>query len=104
MSLTTIEIDGRLVGEGQPCYVIAEAGVNHNGDPALAKRLIDIAADAGADAVKFQKRTPSEILTAEAMRRPYTVPTSLGATYGEHREKLELSADSFQLHTQEAES
>ena len=68
VSLTTIEIAGRLIGEGQPCYVIAEAGVNHNGDPALAKRLIDIAADAGADAVKFQKRTPSEILTAEAMR------------------------------------
>ena len=97
MSLTTIEIDGRLVGEGQPCYVIAEAGVNHNGDPALAKRLIDIAADSGADAVKFQKRTPSEILTAEAMRRPYNVPTSLGATYGEHREKLELSADNFKM-------
>ena len=64
MSLTTIEIDGRLVGEGQPCYVIAEAGVNHNGDPELARRLIDIAADAGADAVKFQKRTPADILTA----------------------------------------
>jgi sialic acid synthase SpsE len=95
VSLTTIEIDGRLVGEGQPCYVIAEAGVNHNGDPALAKRLIDIAADAGADAVKFQKRTPSEILTAEAMRRPYNVPTSLGATYGEHRERLELSSEQF---------
>jgi sialic acid synthase SpsE len=97
VSLTTIEIAGRLVGEGHPCYVIAEAGVNHNGDPALAKRLIDIAVDAGADAVKFQKRTPSEILTAEAMRRPYNVPTSLGATYGEHREKLELSADSFRM-------
>ena len=103
MSLTTIEIAGRLVGEGQPCYVIAEAGVNHNGDPALAKRLIDIAADAGADAVKFQKRTPSEILTAEALRRPYNVPTSLGATYGEHREKLELSAESFRMLLDHAE-
>jgi sialic acid synthase SpsE len=97
VSLTTIDIAGRLVGEGEPCYIIAEAGVNHNGDPALAKRLIDIAADAGADAVKFQKRTPSEILTAEAMRRPYNVPTSLGATYGEHREKLELTADNFRM-------
>ncbi len=97
MPLTTIEIAGRLVGEGQPCYIIAEAGVNHNGDPALAKKLIDIAADAGADAVKFQKRTPSEILTAAALERPYTVPTSLGATYGEHRERLELSADDFRM-------
>ena len=96
MSLTTIEIDGRLVGEGQPCYVIAEAGVNHNGDPDLARRLIDIAADAGADAVKFQKRTPADILTAEALQRPYTVPTSLGATYGEHRERLELSAEVYE--------
>ncbi|MGE3272378.1 MAG: N-acetylneuraminate synthase family protein [Chloroflexota bacterium] len=95
MSLSTIEIDGRLVGEGQPCYIIAEAGVNHNGDPALAKKLIDIAADAGADAVKFQKRSVTDILIAEALARPYTVPTSLGATYGEHREKLELTAEVY---------
>lgn len=97
MPLTTVEIAGRPIGAGHPCYVIAEAGVNHNGDPALAKRLIDIAADAGADAVKFQKRTISEILIAEALRQPYTVPTALGATYGEHREKLELSADDFAM-------
>ena len=105
MSLSTIEIDGRLVGEGQPCYIIAEAGVNHNGDPALAQKLIDIAADAGADAVKFQKRTVSDILTAAALARPYTVPTSLGATYGEHRERLELSSEQFaalQAHAQVA--
>jgi len=104
MSLTTVEIAGRLVGDGQPCYIIAEAGVNHNGDPALAKRLIDIAADKGADAVKFQKRTVSEILIAEALRRPYNVPTSLGATYGEHREKLELSADDFAMLKAHADS
>jgi sialic acid synthase SpsE len=95
--MMTLEIEGRLVGEGQPCYVIAEAGVNHNGDPALAKKLVDIAADAGADAVKFQKRTISDILIAEALMRPYTVPTSLGATYGEHREKLELSTEDWAM-------
>ncbi|MCC6176783.1 MAG: N-acetylneuraminate synthase family protein [Chloroflexi bacterium] len=97
MSRMTIEIEGRTIGEGHPCYVIAEAGVNHNGDPQLAKRLVDIAADAGADAVKFQKRTVADILIAEALMRPYTVPTSLGATYGEHREKLELSAEDYQM-------
>jgi len=104
VSLTTIEIDGKLVGEGQPCYIIAEAGVNHNGDPALAKRLIDIAADKGADAVKFQKRTPSAILTRAALERPYTVPTSLGATYGEHRDRLELSAEDFGMLRDHAKS
>lgn len=51
---TTIDIAGRKVGPGHPCYVIAEAGSNHDGDLDQAKRLIDVAAEAGADAVKFQ--------------------------------------------------
>src|SRR3712207_5250373 len=93
--MMTLKIGGRSVGEGHPCYVIAEAGVNHNGSLELAERLVDVAAEAGADAVKFQKRTVSDILIAEALRRPYTVATSLGATYGEHREKLELSEDDY---------
>ncbi|MFN8526420.1 MAG: N-acetylneuraminate synthase family protein [Chloroflexota bacterium] len=90
-----ITIAGRKVGDGCPVYFIAEAGVNHNGSLELAKKLVDIAAAAGADAVKFQKRTVSDILIAEALNRPYTVPTSLGATYGEHREKLELPENEF---------
>src|SRR5512136_2482943 len=52
----TIKIGDRLVGEGQPTYVIGEIGVNHNGFLDLALKLIDVAVDAGADAVKFQKR------------------------------------------------
>src|SRR5512136_1302280 len=52
----TIQIADRLIGEGHPTYIIAEIGVNHNGILALALKLIDIAADAGSDAVKFQKR------------------------------------------------
>ena len=93
--MSVINIGSRAVGEGHPCYVIAEAGVNHNGSVDLAKRLVDIAFDAGADAVKFQKRTVGDILIAEALERPYTVPTALGATYGEHREALELSAEEY---------
>src|ERR687889_1931097 len=95
--MSVINIGNRAIGEDEPCYIIAEAGVNHNGSLDLARRLVDIAADAGADAVKFQKRTVGDILIAEALMRPYTVPTSLGATYGEHREKLELSAEDFAL-------
>ena len=52
--MKTVRISAREVGDGQPCYVIAEAGSNHNGSLELAKRLIDVAANAHADAVKFQ--------------------------------------------------
>jgi sialic acid synthase SpsE len=93
--MTTIDVGGRLIGDGQPIYFIAEAGVNHNGSAELAAKLIDVAAECGADAVKFQKRTVRDILVAAALDKPYLTPTSLGATYGEHREKLELSEDDF---------
>jgi sialic acid synthase SpsE len=94
----TIRIGRRLVGDGQPCFVIAEGGVNHNGDVHLAEDLVRIAADCQADAVKFQKRTIHELLTRAALERPYLGPNSLGATYGEHRFKLELAdADWYRL-------
>ena len=52
--VSSIRIGSRVVGEGYPCFIVAEAGVNHNGDPKLARQLVDDAAAAGADAVKFQ--------------------------------------------------
>ena len=61
-----ITIGGVAIGAGEPVYVIAEIGLNHNGDVEIAKQLIDVAADAGAQAVKFQKRTP-DISTPEHM-------------------------------------
>lgn len=87
----SIEIGGRPVGGGAPCYVIAEAGANHNRDLGIARELIDVAADAGADAVKFQtyngrslyssktprfaylkdERSPQELLEAIAMPREW---------------------------------
>jgi sialic acid synthase SpsE len=63
----TITIGRRTVGDGRPCFVIAEGGVNHNGDPRLADDLVHIAADCQADAVKFQKRTIHELLTRAAL-------------------------------------
>lgn len=54
----TVSIGGREVGHGHRTYIIAEVGINHNGDLDLARRLVDAAVSAGCDAVKFQKRTP----------------------------------------------
>jgi len=89
--MKTLNIGDRIVGEGYPCYFIAEAGVNHNGSLELAKRLVDVAVVAKVDAVKFQKRTVNDILTRDALNQPYNSPMALGSTYGEHRQRLELS-------------
>lgn len=90
-----VKVGGHYVGPDEPVFVIAEIGLNHNGDMVLAKKLIDAAKEAGADAAKFQKRTTTEILTKEGIERPYTSPHAYGATYGEHREKLEFSREQY---------
>ena len=79
----------------KPVYIIAEAGVNHNGRLDMAKRLIDVAAEAKVDAVKFQKRTIQDLLTSEALLRPYVSLDGVTTTYGKHRERLELSEDAY---------
>lgn len=84
---------GRYLGEGNPCYIVAEIGQNHNGCMATARQLIDAAADAGVDAVKFCKRDLASELTTEAFHQPYDNPHSYGPTYGEHRRALELSRE-----------
>ena len=90
----TVTIGTRVVGGGRPAYVIAEIGLNHNGDVELAKRLIDVAADAGADAVKFQKRTP-EIATPEHMRDvPRETPWGT-MTYLDYRRRVEFGHDEY---------
>ena len=55
-----LDLNGRKVGDGEPTFIIAEIGINHNGSLETAKRLIDVASSCGCDAVKFQKRTPEK--------------------------------------------
>ena len=85
-----MKIHGRTIDAG-PCYVVAELGLNHNGQMDTAHTLIEAALHAGADAVKIQKRDPQACLTAAALAAPYTGRNSFGPTYGAHREALELS-------------
>lgn len=90
----TVTIGSRVVGGGRPAYVIAEIGLNHNGDVELAKQLIDVAADAGADAVKFQKRTP-ELATPEHMRDiPRETPWGT-MSYLDYRRRVEFDRDEY---------
>jgi N,N'-diacetyllegionaminate synthase len=65
------EIAGRPIGPAQPCFIIAEAGVNHNGDPDMARRLVDAAVEAGADAVKFQTFVAEELVAPSARKAAY---------------------------------
>jgi N-acetylneuraminate synthase len=89
-----VRIGAHEVGDGQPAYVIAEIGLNHNGSVDLAKKLIDVAADAGAQAVKFQKRTP-EISTPEHMKNtPRETPWG-EMTYLEYRYRVEFDRDQY---------
>ena len=65
-----MDIGGILIGNDKPCYIIAEIGINHNGDIALAKKLIDVATNAGANAVKFQKRDLESIYQQKILENP----------------------------------
>jgi len=92
-----IQIGNKKVGEGQPTFIIAEAGINHQGDIEIAIKLIDLAKEAGADLVKFQKRSIERILTKEGLEKPYDNPNSFGKTYGEHKRALELSNADYRI-------
>jgi N-acetylneuraminate synthase len=68
---SNLRVGNRPIGPGQPCFIIAEAGVNHNGDLRLARHLIDAAVDAGADAVKFQTFRAQRLASASAPKAAY---------------------------------
>jgi sialic acid synthase len=90
-----INLGNYIINNDSPTFIIAEIGINHNGDLELAKRLIDIAVNANCDCVKFQKRTINKILTKEGLQKIYNGTNSYGKTYGEHKEFLEFSFDEF---------
>jgi N-acetylneuraminate synthase len=91
-----IRIGKRSIGDGEPCFIIAEAGVNHNGDIRLAKKLVRIAAAAKADAVKFQTWITDEVVTETAAKAAYQIQGASGTgTQYEMLKKLELDFEDF---------
>ena len=92
MSAQAISIGPRLVGEGHPCYVIAEAGSNHNRDLDTARRLVDAAVEAGADAVKFQTYSGANLYSTKAPRFDYLGPLADKAPH-ELLEEISLPRD-----------
>jgi N-acetylneuraminate synthase len=91
--IDTVDIAGRRVGADEPCFVVAEIGINHNGDLSLARKLISAAVTAGCDAVKFQKRTVDVVYSADELERPRESP--FGATNGELKRGLEFDKEAF---------
>lgn len=90
-----VNIGNRAVGRGEPTFVIAEIGINHNGDLDIAKQLVDVAVVAKCDAVKFQKRTPELCVPVE--QRDLMRETPWGVmTYLEYRERIEFGQPEYE--------
>ncbi len=89
----TIKFGNKLMGDGQPCLIFAEIGINHNGDLDIARRLISVAVAAGCDAVKFQKRTVDVVYTAAELAAPRESP--FGTTNGDLKRALEFGAEEY---------
>jgi N-acetylneuraminate synthase len=93
-NISAVRIGSKMIGPGHPCFVIAEIGINHNGDIELAKRLISVAVAAGCDAVKFQKRTVEVVYTPEELAKPRENP--FGSTNGDLKRGLEFTFEEFE--------
>lgn len=89
-----IKLGRRTVGDGHPAYIIAEIGINHNGDLEIAKKIIDAAVHAGADAVKFQKRTPEVATPPEQQKQMRETPWGY-ITYLDYRYKVEFNEEQY---------
>ena len=93
--LDFIDVGQRCIGAGYPCFVIAEIGINHNGDLDLARRLVDVAVAAGCDAVKFQKRTPEICVPEEQKIQKRDTPWGR-ITYLEYRHRIEFGRAEYE--------
>jgi len=89
-----VRLGDRPVGDGHPAFVLAEIGINHNGDVSNAKKLIDVAVFAGCEAVKFQKRTVDVVSTPEELAKPRESP--FGETNGDLKRGLELGQPEYE--------
>src|SRR6202521_2649335 len=89
-----VRLGSKVVGRAQACYVIAEIGINHDGDIDLAKQLISVAVGAGCNAVKFQKRTIDVVYSAEELAKPRESP--FGTTNGDLKRGLEFEFDEYE--------
>lgn len=89
----TFSLGNQLIGPESACFIVAEIGINHNGDINIAKKLIDVAVEAGCNAVKFQKRTTNLCYTPEELAAPRESPW--GTTNGEQKRGLEFGEVEF---------
>ncbi|MDP4173090.1 MAG: N-acetylneuraminate synthase family protein [Bacteroidota bacterium] len=94
MKKAKVKVGNRFIGDGQPVYIIAEIGINHNGSIEIAKKMIDGAAFAGCDAVKFQKRTPELCVPKDQWDIQRDTPWGK-MTYIDYRRKIEFSKDQY---------
>lgn len=89
-----IKLGRHMVGDGHPAYVIAELGINHNGNLEVAKQMIDAAVHAGVNAVKFQKRTPEVATPPDQQKQMRETPWGY-ITYLEYRRKVEFGEEQY---------
>src|SRR5437879_6132075 len=94
-STSTVNIAGRSIGPRERAFIIAEIGINHNGDIEIAKSLVREASEAGCDAVKFQKRTVEVVYSAEELARPRESP--FGNTNGDLKRGLEFGQKEYAI-------
>lgn len=89
-----VKIGDKSIGHDQPIFVIAEIGINHNGDINICKKMIDVAVEAGCDAVKFQKRTP-DVCVPEKQKTVMRETPWGTMTYLDYRKKIEFGKEEY---------